>query len=332
MKKNLSLNSKVFIAGHKGMVGSAIFRKLKILGYKNIITVDKKDLNLENGTKVRDWFANFKPEIVIIAAAKVGGINANNIYPVDFLLKNLKIQNNLIEASWINKVNRLLFLGSSCIYPKFSIQPIKEEYLLTGELEPTNEWYALAKIAGIKLCQALRKQYGFDAISLMPTNLYGPGDNYNLSTSHVLPALVRKFYEGKMNNSKEVICWGTGKPRREFLHVDDLAESVVYVLKNWDPSLSNAPKDSKNEPLDFLNVGTGNDISIKELAILISEEVGYKGEIIWDISKPDGMFRKRLDVSKILNLGWEPKISFNDGIKESILSFENEIKQNTLRV
>ena len=332
MKKNLSLNSKVFIAGHQGMVGSAICRKLKILGYKNIITVNKKDLNLENETKVRDWFKNFKPDIVIIAAAKVGGINANNMYPVDFLLKNLKIQNNLIEASWINKVSRLLFLGSSCIYPKFSIQPIKEEYLLTGELEPTNEWYALAKIAGIKLCQALRKQHGFDAISLMPTNLYGPGDNYNLSTSHVLPALIRKFYEGKINNSKEVICWGTGKPRREFLHVDDLAECVVYVLKNWDPSLSNAPKDSQNEPLTFLNVGTGNDISIKELATLISQEVGYKGKIIWDKSKPDGMFRKRLDVSNILNLGWKPKIKFNDGIKESIISFENELKHNTLRV
>ena len=313
------------------MVGSAILRKLKNLGYKNIITVDKKDLNLEDANKVTDWFVDCKPDIVIIAAAKVGGINANNKYPVDFLLKNLKIQNNLIEASWINNVNRLLFFGSSCIYPKCSIQPIKEEYLLTGELEPTNEWYALAKIAGIKLCQALRKQYGFDAISLMPTNLYGPGDNYNLSTSHVLPALVRKFYEGKINNSNEVICWGTGS-RREFLHVDDLAESVIYVLKNWDPSLPNAPKDSQNEPLPFLNVGTGTDISINELAILISNEVGYKGKIIWDESKPDGMFRKRLDVSNILNLGWEPKINFNDGVKESIISFENELKQNTIRI
>ncbi len=332
MQKNLPLNSKVFIAGHKGMVGSAIFRKLKNLGYKNIITVNKKDLNLEDAGKVRDWFKNYKPDIVIIAAAKVGGINANNKYPVDFLLNNLKIQNNLIEASWINNVDRLLFLGSSCIYPKFSIQPIKEEYLLTGELEPTNEWYALAKIAGIKLCQALRNQYGFDAISLMPTNLYGPGDNYNLSSSHVLPALVRKFYEGKKNNYNEVFCWGTGKPRREFLHVDDLAEAVVFVLKNWHPSLPDSPKDSQNQTLSFLNVGTGNDISIKELANLIAKEVGYCGKIIWDQSKPDGMFRKQLDVSNILKLGWEPKIKFVDGIKHAIIAFEDELKKNNLRV
>ncbi|ABB50374.1 NAD dependent epimerase/dehydratase [Prochlorococcus marinus str. MIT 9312] len=332
MQKNLLLNSKVFIAGHKGMVGSAIFRKLDNLGYKNIITVTKKDLNLEDANKVRQWFENYKPDIVIIAAAKVGGINANNKYPVDFLLKNLKIQNNLIEASWLNNVNRLLFLGSSCIYPKFSTQPIKEEYLLTGELEPTNEWYALAKIAGIKLCQALRKQYGFDAISLMPTNLYGPGDNYNLSSSHVLPALIRKFYEGKENNLNEVTCWGTGNPRREFLHVDDLAEAVVFVLKNWHPSLPEAPKDSRNQTLPFLNVGTGNDISIKELANLIAKEIGYCGKIIWDQSKPDGMFRKQLDVSNIINLGWEPKIKFSDGIKDSIIGFKNELKTNTLRI
>ncbi len=314
------------------MVGSAIFRKLDNLGYKNIITVTKKDLNLEDANKVRQWFENYKPDIVIIAAAKVGGINANNKYPVDFLLKNLKIQNNLIEASWLNNVNRLLFLGSSCIYPKFSTQPIKEEYLLTGELEPTNEWYALAKIAGIKLCQALRKQYGFDAISLMPTNLYGPGDNYNLSSSHVLPALIRKFYEGKENNLNEVTCWGTGNPRREFLHVDDLAEAVVFVLKNWHPSLPEAPKDSRNQTLPFLNVGTGNDISIKELANLIAKEIGYCGKIIWDQSKPDGMFRKQLDVSNIINLGWEPKIKFSDGIKDSIIGFKNELKTNTLRI
>ena len=332
MQKNLLLTSKVFIAGHKGMVGSAIFRKLDNLGYKNIITVTKKDLNLEDANKVREWFENYKPDIVIIAAAKVGGINANNKYPVDFLLKNLKIQNNLIEASWLNNVNRLLFLGSSCIYPKFSTQPIKEEYLLTGELEPTNEWYALAKIAGIKLCQALRKQYGFDAISLMPTNLYGPGDNYNLSSSHVLPALIRKFYEGKENNLNEVICWGTGNPRREFLHVDDLAEAVVFALKNWHPSLPEAPKDSRNQILPFLNVGTGNDISIKELANLIAKEIGYCGKIIWDQSKPDGMFRKQLDVSNILTLGWEPKIKFSDGIKDAIISFKNELKTNSLRV
>ena len=313
------------------MVGSAILRKLKKLGYKNLITINKKDLDLEDSLNVKSWFKEIKPEIVIIAAAKVGGINANNQYPVDFLLRNLKIQNNLIESAWINKTKRLLFLGSSCIYPKLSKQPIKEEYLLSGELESTNQWYALAKISGIKLCQALRMQYGFDAVSLMPTNLYGPGDNYNLSSSHVLPAFIRKFYEAKENGDNNVTCWGTGKPRREFLHVDDLADAVIFALNKWDPSSLDAPKDSKNNILSFLNVGTGNDISIKELASLIAEEIGYVGKITWDNTKPDGTPKKQLDISKILELGWEPKVKFKDGIKDSIASFKKELLEKNIR-
>ena len=331
MRKNFSLKSKIFIAGHKGLVGSAVFKKLKYLGYERLITVNKDDLDLEDEAQVKCWFNVNKPDIVIIAAAKVGGINANSKYPVDFLLRNLKIQNNLIESSWKNNVKRLLFLGSSCIYPKFAKQPIKEEYLLSGDLEPTNQWYALAKISGIKLCEALRIQYNFDAISLMPTNLYGPGDNYNLSSSHVLPALIRKFYEAKLNNLNEVICWGTGTPKREFLHVDDLAEAVIFALLNWDPALTNAPKDSNNEKLYFLNVGTGSDITIKELANLISKEVGFKGDILWDISKPDGTPRKQLDISNISKIGWYPKIKLRDGIKQCIYSFEKQILKNSLR-
>ena len=256
------------------------------------------------------------PTVVIIAAAKVGGILANSLYPTQFLLDNLKIQNNLIENSWQTGVKRLLFLGSSCIYPKFAHQPINEESLLTGQLEETNQWYGIAKIAGIKLCDALRKQYNFDAISLMPTNLYGPGDNYHPQNSHVMASFIRKFYEASINSSPTVKCWGTGSPLREFLHVDDLGDAVVFALENWDPSSKNAPKDENNNKLTTLNVGTGKDISIKELALKISNLLNYKGKIIWDKSKPDGTPKKLLNIQKIQSLGWDPKISLSEGIKK----------------
>ena len=333
LKKSLiNKTDKIFVAGHNGMVGKSVIRKLKENFYTNVLVENKDKLNLLNSEFVNKWFLKNKPDVVIIAAAKVGGISANNAYPVEFLLDNLKIQNNLIEASWKTGVKRMLFLGSSCIYPKFAKQPIKEEELLSGPLEITNQCYAIAKIAGIKLCEALRSQYQFDAISLMPTNLYGPGDNYNYSGSHVLPALIRKFWEAKKNSSEYVTCWGTGSARREFLHVDDLAEAIIFTLNNWDPSLSNSPRDSENKELTYLNIGTGKDISIKELANLIANEIGFKGKIQWDTAKPDGTPRKQLDISRILKLGWTPKINLVDGIKESIICFEKELRNNSLRV
>ncbi len=331
-KSLINKTDKIFVAGHKGMVGKSVIRKLRENSYNNVLVESKENLDLLNFELVNKWFFKNKPDVVIISAAKVGGISANNNYPVEFLLNNLKIQNNLIESAWKTGSKRLLFLGSSCIYPKFAKQPIKEEELLSGSLENTNQWYAIAKISGIKLCEALRTQYNFDAISLMPTNLYGPGDNYSYSNSHVLPALIRKFWEAKKNHSKSVTCWGTGLPRREFLHVDDLSEAIIYALNNWDPSLLNSPRDSNNEALNFLNVGTGKDISIKELSNLIANEVGFKGEINWDSSKPDGTPRKQLDISRILKLGWKPKINLVDGIKESILNFEKELQENSLRI
>ena len=275
------------------MAGSAICRSLIKNGYGSanggkILKPTRKDLDLLDTNKVREWFKINKPTVVIIAAAKVGGILANSKYPTQFLLDNLKIQNNLIENAWQTGVKRLLFLGSSCIYPKFAEQPINEDSLLTGQLEDTNQWYAISKISGIKLCDALRKQYNFDAISLMPTNLYGPGDNYHNENSHVMASLIKKFYEASKNSIPSVTCWGTGKPLREFLYVDDLGEAVVFALENWDPNSKNAPKDKNNNPLTILNVGTGKDISIKELANKISSTVKYKGSIIWDKSKPDG--------------------------------------------
>ena len=333
LKKSLiNKTDKIFVAGHNGMVGKSVIRKLKENSYTNVLVENKDKLNLLNSEFVNKWFLKNKPEVVIIAAAKVGGISANNNFPVEFILNNLKIQNNLIEASWKTGVKRMLFLGSSCIYPKFAKQPIKEEELLNGSLEITNQWYAIAKISGIKLCEALRSQYQFDAISLMPTNLYGPGDNYSYSGSHVLPALIRKFWEAKRNSSESVTCWGTGLAKREFLHVDDLAEAIIFTLNNWDPSLSNSPRDSENKELTYLNVGTGKDISIKELANLIANEIGFKGEIKWDTTKPDGTPRKQLDISRILKLGWNPKINLVDGIKESIICFEKELRNNSLRI
>ena len=331
---------KIFVAGHKGMVGSAICRSLKKINntFQNkhckneILSISRDKLDLRDSNEVERWFKLKKPNIVIIAAAKVGGIYANDKNPADFLLDNLKIQNNLIENSFKFGVRRLLFLGSSCIYPKFANQPIKEEELLTNSLEPTNEWYAIAKISGIKLCEALRKQYGFDAISLMPTNLYGPGDNYHKTNSHVLPALIRKFFEAKKNKDSQVVCWGSGSPMREFLHVDDLAEACIFALNKWDPSQKESPKNKDGKPLYYLNVGTGLEISIKELANRIAETIGYQGEIVWDLSKPDGTPRKKLDITKFNSIGWSHKISLKEGIKNTIKLFSEQQGKDIIRL
>ena len=327
----INKNNLVYVAGHNGMVGKAITRLLKSNSYKNLLLPKRKDLNLLNTIEVENWFYENKPEVVILAAAKVGGIQANNNYPADFILENIKIQTNIIENSWKSGVKRFLFLGSSCIYPKLAPQPLKEEYLLTGQLEPTNEPYAIAKIAGIKLCSALKKQYGFDAISLMPTNLYGPGDNYNLKISHVMPALIRKFYEAKLKNKSEVICWGSGTPKREFLYVDDLAEATIFILEN----ISSKSRFDNNFSLNLdslINVGTGSDISIKDLAEMIAQEIGYTGKIKWETSRPDGTPRKLLDVSQLQKLGWQAKTSLKKGIKLTISNYERELKNKSIRL
>ena len=327
----INKEDKIFIAGSRGMVGSAIKRKLSENGYQNLECPSRKELDLTNTKLVNEWFGEKKPDIVILAAAKVGGIYANNEYPVDFLLENLKIQNNVIEIAWKNNCKRLLFLGSSCIYPKYSNQPIKEEELLKSQLEKTNEWYALAKISGIKVCQALRKQYGFDAISLMPTNLYGEGDNYHELNSHVLPALLNRFHYHKLQNKSYIKCWGTGNPRREFMHVDDLAEASIFVLENWNPDKKDSPLDEYGEPLNWLNVGTGVDIQIKNLAEMIAKITSYEGEIVWDKEKPDGTYQKLLDISKIKSLGWEAKISLKDGLKKTYNEYKRDFAENKLR-
>ena len=300
-------SDRIFVAGHRGMAGSAIVRALTAAGYTNLLTASRSELDLEDGVAVRAWFEAHKPEVVVLAAAKVGGILFNDTYPADFLLDNLKIQNHVIESAWRTGTRRLLFLGSSCIYPRLCPQPIKEEYLLTGPLEPTNEWYATAKIAGIQLCRALRKQHGFDAISLMPTNLYGPGDNYHPTHSHVMAALIRRFHEAKEANAASVTCWGTGSPLREFLHVDDLASAALFALEQWQPEA--------DDPIQHLNVGTGVDLSIKELAELVATTLGYEGEIRWDSSKPDGTPKKQLDVSRLADLGWRARIPLAEGLE-----------------
>jgi GDP-L-fucose synthase len=297
-------NSKIYVAGHRGLVGSAIVRKLQKEGYQNLILRTSAQLDLRNQQAVKEFFEKEKPEYVFMAAAKVGGINANNTYPAEFLYDNLCIQNNVIHQSYKNGVKKLLFLGSSCIYPKNAPQPIKEEYLLSGYLEPTNEAYAIAKIAGIKMCQFYHKQYGCNFISAMPTNLYGPGDNYDLKNSHVLPALLRKFHEAKENGDAAVTVWGTGKPRREFLHADDLAEACLFLMEHY------------NDPA-IINIGVGKDISIGEMAEMIKKIAGFTGELVFDTSMPDGTFQKLLDVSKINALGWQPKISFEQGLKKT---------------
>ena len=301
---SFSQNSKIYIAGHNGMVGSAICRKLNSLGYHNLILKSSKDLDLRNQKQTQDFFKKEQPEFVFLAAAKVGGILANNTFKADFIYDNLMIQNNIIHSSYQNEVNKLVFLGSSCIYPKMSPQPIKEDYLLTGSLEPTNEPYAIAKIAGLKLCQFYKEQYGCNFISIMPTNLFGPRDNFDLNNSHVLPALIRKFHEAKINVKPYVELWGSGNPMREFLHVDDLAEACVFLMNNYDDS-------------SLINVGTGKDLSILDLAIKIKEIIGFSGEIKWDLSKPDGTPKKLLDVTKINNLGWKAKINLSEGIKRT---------------
>ena len=300
----ISKTIKIYIAGHRGMVGSAIWRALLKKGHTNLIGKTSKELDLRDQNSVADFFKNEKPDVVIDAAARVGGILANNDYPYNFLMENLQIQNNLFDSALKYQTEKFIFLGSSCIYPKFAQQPLKEEYLLTDSLEPTNEWYAIAKIAGVKACQAIRKQFGKDYVSLMPTNLYGPYDNFDLKTSHVLPAMIRKFHEAKRNENKPVELWGSGSPKREFLYVEDLADAVVFALQN------------KLEA-HLYNVGTGIDLSIKELAKKIQAIVGHKGEIHWDASKPDGTPRKLMDISKLHQQGWHHRISLKQGIEKT---------------
>lgn len=296
-------NAKIYVAGHRGLVGSAILRALEKQGFTNLVTKTSSELDLRNYQQTADFFADEKPEYVFLAAAKVGGIQANNTYRAEFLYDNMMIQNNVIHQAHINDVKKLLFLGSSCIYPKMAPQPLKEDSLLTGTLEPTNEPYAIAKIAGIKMCDAYRSQYNSNFISAMPTNMYGPNDNYDLNNSHVLPALLRKFHEAKEQNHPEVVVWGTGTPLREFLHSDDLAEACIFLMESYN---------------DFghVNVGVGEDISIKDLALLVKKIVGYEGNLVWDTSKPDGTPRKLMDVSKINAMGWKAKISLEEGIKD----------------
>ncbi|PON99304.1 hypothetical protein TorRG33x02_048470, partial [Trema orientale] len=307
-------SAKVFVAGHRGLVGSAIVRKLQALGYTNLALRTHAELDLTRQSDVESFFAAERPRFVILAAAKVGGIHANNTYPADFIAVNLQIQTNVIDAAHRHGVRKLLFLGSSCIYPKFAPQPIPESALLTGPLEPTNEWYAVAKIAGIKMCQAYRIQHGWDAVSGMPTNLYGPNDNFHPENSHVLPALMRRFHEAKVRGSKEVVVWGTGSPLREFLHVDDLADGVVFLMENY-------------SGLEHVNVGSGKEVTIKELAELVKEVVGFEGELVWDSSKPDGTPRKLMDSSKLLGLGWSPKISLKDGLVDTYKWYLEYVKQ-----
>ena len=331
-------SDKIFVAGHNGMAGRAIYKSLKKFGYgnyenkENIITKERDELDLLDNFEVRKFFKKEKPNVVILAAAKVGGIYANKENSGDFILENLKIQTNVIEESWRSGVKRLLFLGSSCIYPKFAQQPIVEEELMTGELESTNSAYAIAKISGIKLINCLREQYGFDGISLMPTNLYGSGDNYHKNNSHVMASLIRKFYEAKKKGNKEVICWGTGKPFREFLHSEDLGDACVFALEHWNPIGVNSPKNNKGQTLNLLNVGSGKDITIKELAETIARLTKFTGRIIWDTSMPDGTPRKLIDVSRLKEMGWESKISLEDGLKRTIKEFSNLYSNSSLRL
>ena len=300
----MNRDSRIFVAGHRGLVGAAIVRRLRDLGFSNLLLAGRDELDLLDAPAVTAFFADQRPEFVFDAAARVGGILANDSLPADFLLDNLKIQNNLIEASWRSGVSKFLFLGSSCVYPKHAPQPIREESLLAGSLEPTNEWYAVAKIAGIKLCQALRKQHGFDAISLMPTNLYGPFDNFDLKGSHVLPALIRKFHEARQASTGEVEIWGSGTPRREFMHVDDLADAAVFLMERY------------SQP-EIINVGVGYDVTIAELAELVKDVVGFEGGLRFDRTKPDGTPRKLLDVSRLAALGWRSRIELAEGVRQT---------------
>jgi len=297
-------DSKIYIAGHRGLVGSALVRKLTEMGYMNLIARTHAELDLTRQRDVEDFFDKERPEYVFLAAAKVGGILANNTYPAEFIYSNIVVQSNVIHSSYLFGVKKLLFLGSSCIYPRDCPQPMKEEYLLSGYLEPTNEPYAVAKIAGIKMCQSYNRQYGTNYISVMPTNLYGPNDNFDLQNAHVLPALIRKFHEAKVADQKEVVVWGTGSPRREFLYIEDLADACVFFMNNYNSS-------------EIINIGVGKDISIRELALMVKEIVDYNGELVFDTSKPDGTPRKLLDVSKLSSLGWKAKTSLEEGIKKT---------------
>lgn len=304
--------AKIYVAGHRGLAGNAILRKLQMEGYNNLVIRTRRELDLTDQRVVYLFFEEERPEYVFLAAAKVGGILANATYPGDFIRENLLIQTHVIDASYRFRVKKLLFLGSSCIYPKFAPQPMREEHLLTGPLEPTNEAYAVAKIAGIKMCQAYRRQYGFNAISAMPTNLYGPGDNFDLETSHVIPALIRRFHEAKQMGRREVVVWGTGNPRREFLYVDDLADAALFLMRHY-------------EEEQIINVGVGADVSIRELAELIARVVGFSGEILYDTSKPDGTPRKLLDVSRLFALGWRPKVTLEEGLYRSYAWFREHM-------
>ncbi|MDQ2711840.1 MAG: GDP-L-fucose synthase [Acidobacteriota bacterium] len=308
----METSSRIFVAGHRGLAGSAIVQRLRELGYTNLILRSRRELDLTAKESLDSFFAAERPEYVFLAAAKVGGILANATYPADFIRDNLSIELNVIDAAWRHGVKKLEFLGSSCIYPKFAAQPMREESLLTGSLEPSNEWYAVAKIAGIKLCQAYRAQYNFPAISLMPTNLYGPGDNFDLETSHVLPALIRKFHEARLENRPEVVVWGTGSPRREFLHVDDLASAAVFLMEKYD------------DPA-IVNVGVGEDVTIAELAQIVARTAGFSGKLVFDTSKPDGTPRKLLDVSRLKALGWESSIPLEGGIRSTYQWFLDHV-------
>jgi GDP-L-fucose synthase len=301
-------NAKIFVAGHRGLVGSAIWRKLRELGFTQLISKPRAELDLLDPRAVNEFYAQKRPEYVFDAAARVGGIHANSSYPAQFLYENLQIQNNLIHGAHLANVKKFLFLGSSCIYPKFAPQPMKEEHLLTGPLEASNQWYAIAKIAGIKMCEAYRRQCGCNFISAMPTNIYGPNDNYDSQNSHVLPALIRKFHEAKIAGAREVVCWGTGSPFREFLHADDLAEACIFLMENYSEE-------------QFINVGSGSEISIKDLAETVGRIIGFEGRITWDASKPDGTPRKLMDSSHLFALGWHPRISLEEGIRLAYKDF-----------
>ncbi|AKC87227.1 GDP-L-fucose synthase [Pseudoxanthomonas suwonensis] len=314
----MNQDSKIYVAGHRGLVGGAIVRRLGDLGFRNLLVKTHAELDLTEQSAVDAFFAAEQPEYVFLAAAKVGGIHANNTYPAQFIRDNLAIQTNVIHSAWRHGAKKLAFLGSSCIYPKMAQQPISEDSLLTGPLEPTNEWYAVAKIAGIKQCQAYRRQYGFDAISIMPTNLYGPGDNFDLQNSHVLPAMIRKFHEAKLAGEPQVVVWGTGTPRREFLHVDDMADATIYLMESY-----------SDEPL--VNVGVGEDLTIAQLAELVRDVVRFEGEIVYDLTKPDGTPRKLLDVSRLNGLGWKARVSLRDGLSstyEWFLANASEVRKS----
>jgi GDP-L-fucose synthase len=313
----LNQDSRIYVAGHRGLVGAAVVRALQQQGYRNLLLRTHQELDLTDQTAVREFFDRERPAAVIMAAARVGGIHANSTRPALFIRDNLLIQDNVIDAAHRSGVAKFVFLGSSCIYPKLAPQPIKEEYLLTGPLEPTNEWYAVAKIAGVKMCQAYRREYGFNAISLMPTNLYGPGDNFDLQNSHVLPALIRRFHEAKLRGDETLSIWGTGTPRREFLHVDDLADAVIYLLKTY-------------EDESIVNIGWGEDITIRELAELVMAASGYQGRLVFDPSKPDGTPRKLLDTTRLTGLGWRPKISLKEGIETTYAWFREHVAEARL--